>query len=83
MRCFFHIIHVGGQVDDDEGSLLDSLEQAKDVAQTTLQELVVQAVTRGHPWTVTGIRICSDVSELAVILMDPVVEKVLRNSSDK
>lgn len=83
MRCFFHIIHVDGQIDDKEGSLFDSLEEAKDEARAALQELVAQAVVRGHPWTISGIRVCSDTVELATIHMDPAVSKVLRDADGK
>lgn len=79
MRYYFHVVMLDGQLDDHEGTVFDTLDQAKDDARASLADLAAAALfRRSADLGVIGIRICSEDRELALISVDPAVEKALR-----
>ena len=79
MRYYFHILYADVTVIDDEGQDFDCLDDAKVEGHLALQELAAEALVRRSEWAVRGIRISTtDLHEIAVITVDPLVERLLK-----
>lgn len=58
MRCFFHLIGEKEAIIDDDGVIVDDLEQARREAIRSITELLEDSIESGADWSGWRIDIC-------------------------
>ncbi len=79
MRYHFHILHLDQTIQDEDGRDFTAFLEARNAAENSIHGLLVDALSTARRWTISGIQICADRSEVGVVRVDAVIARLFRD----